>query len=130
MPSAVAHVDRIAYWAGRTPAVHPIRCDHGVHPLFKGITMKHAYRTAIALATMALAAQASAQVTFYEREGFEGRSFTTERRVGNFERFGFNDRASSAVVRGNRWEICDEARIEGTAWCCAPVDTPPWLRWA
>ncbi len=55
----------------------------------------------------------AAQVTFYEREGFQGRSFTTERPVANFERFGFNDRASSVVVVGQRWEVCEEARFGG-----------------
>ncbi len=55
----------------------------------------------------------AAQVTFYEREGFQGRTFTTDRRVGDFERFGFNDRASSVVVVGNPWEVCDDARFGG-----------------
>ena len=60
-----------------------------------------------------VAAQASAQVTFYEREAFQGRTFTTEQQVGNLERFGFNDRASSVVVVGERWEVCDEIRFSG-----------------
>ena len=58
-------------------------------------------------------APADAQVTFYEQEGFRGRSFTTEKRVGNFQRFGFNDRASSAEVRGERWEVCDAVGFRG-----------------
>lgn len=70
-------------------------------------------RGALALATAAIATQATAQVTFYEREGFAGRSFTTQRQVGNFERYGFNDRASSVVVLGNRWEVCEDVRFSG-----------------
>lgn len=62
---------------------------------------------------MALATQAAAQVTFYERKGFEGRSFTTEKQIGNFARHGFNDRASSVVVLGDRWEVCEDARFSG-----------------
>lgn len=58
-------------------------------------------------------APADAQVTFYEQEGFRGRSFTTERRVGNFGRFGFNDRASSAEVRSERWEACEAIGFRG-----------------
>jgi hypothetical protein len=54
-----------------------------------------------------------ASITFYGREGFVGRSFQTERQVGNLERFGFNDRASSAVVRGDSWEVCDDVRFSG-----------------
>jgi uncharacterized protein YcfJ len=60
-----------------------------------------------------IAFQAAAQITFYEGEGFRGRSFTTDRRVGNFERFGFNDRASSVVVDRGRWEVCEGERFEG-----------------
>jgi hypothetical protein len=56
---------------------------------------------------------ASAQITFYETEGFGGRSFTATGEIGNFERFGFNDRASSAVVTGDRWEVCDNQRFNG-----------------
>ena len=58
-------------------------------------------------------AQAAAQITFYEGEGFRGRSFTTDKRVWNFERFGFSDRASSVVVDRGRWEACEEPRFEG-----------------
>ena len=55
-------------------------------------------KTALAVAGVAIAAQAAAQVTFYENESFQGRSFTTKKQIGNFERYGFNDRASSVVV--------------------------------
>ena len=54
-----------------------------------------------------------AQITFYEGEGFRGRTFTTNRDVVNFERVGFNDRASSVVVDRGRWEVCEDARFEG-----------------
>lgn len=70
-------------------------------------------RNALAVAGVTLATQAMAQVTFYEREGFTGQSFTTEQRIGDFERFGFNDRASSVIVAGNRWEVCEDARFRG-----------------
>ena len=65
-----------------------------------------------ALALLA-AAHASAQVTFYENEGFRGRTFSVNRQIGNFERFGFNDRASSVIVDRGRWEVCTDARFEG-----------------
>ncbi len=70
-------------------------------------------RSALAAAAVAVATPAAAQVTFYEHEGFEGRSFTTTKEVRNFGRSGFNDRASSAVVRGNPWEICGDFRFSG-----------------
>jgi len=70
-------------------------------------------RNALAVVGVAIATQASAQVTFYERQGFEGQSFSTERRIGNFERYGFNDRASSVMVDGGRWEVCEDAWFRG-----------------
>jgi uncharacterized protein YcfJ len=70
-------------------------------------------KNAMALAVVVVATQAGAQVTFYENDGFQGRSFTTERQVGNFARFGFNDRASSAIVIGDRREVCEDAQFSG-----------------
>jgi uncharacterized protein YcfJ len=70
-------------------------------------------KCALAVATVAMAAQAGAQVIFHEREGFQGRTFTTERPVRNFERYGFNDRASSVVVLRDRWEVCSDAQFSG-----------------
>lgn len=75
--------------------------------------MNTVMRNALAMAAVAMSAQAAAEVTFYEREGFQGRSFTTDKQVENFQRFGFNDRASSAVVVGDRWEVCEDSRFGG-----------------
>ena len=70
-------------------------------------------KTAIAIATIGLAATATAQVTFYEGDGFQGRAFTVDGTVVNFERTGFNDRARSVVVNGGAWEVCEHAQFEG-----------------
>jgi uncharacterized protein YcfJ len=58
-------------------------------------------------------APVAAQVTFYENEGFGGRSFTTDRPLENFQRENFNDRASSVVVAGSPWEVCEDVRFSG-----------------
>src|SRR5512140_377755 len=76
-------------------------------------TMNRLLKNALAVAALAIAAHATAQVTFYQDEDFRGQSFTAERDVDNFQRFGFNDRASSVVVQGERWEVCQDARFEG-----------------
>ena len=68
---------------------------------------------AAGLAAAAAATLAAAQVTFYEGEGFRGRVFTADREVRDFERWGFNDRASSAIVDRGRWEVCEDARFSG-----------------
>ena len=70
-------------------------------------------KTALGVSALLLTANAVAQITFYEGEGFRGRSFTTDTRVGNMDRSGFNDRASSVVVDRGRWEVCEDARFEG-----------------
>jgi uncharacterized protein YcfJ len=70
-------------------------------------------KSVLAIAGMAIATQALSQVTFYEREDFAGRTFTTQKQVGNFERYGFNDRASSVVVDKGQWEVCADAGFNG-----------------
>ena len=54
-----------------------------------------------------------AQVVFYENENFQGRTFTAQNQIDDFTRFGFNDRASSVVVIGDRWEACENIRFGG-----------------
>ncbi len=75
--------------------------------------MNKLLKNTLAVAALAIAAPVVAQVTFYEREGFAGRSFTTRQQIGNFERYGFNDRASSVIVARDRWEVCEDARFDG-----------------
>ncbi len=70
-------------------------------------------KSTLVVAGMAMATHATAQVTFYEGEGYAGQSFTTQKQIGDFARHGFNDRASSVVVLRDRWEICEEARFGG-----------------
>ena len=75
--------------------------------------MKSVLKKVLMVAALAVSTHAAAQITFYEREGFEGRSFTTENQINNLEQSGFNDRASSVVVLRGRWEICEDARFSG-----------------
>lgn len=70
-------------------------------------------KAAVAAATVLMATQAAAQITFYEGEGFRGRAFTTAKRVDNFARIGYNDRASSVVVDRGNWEVCTDADFRG-----------------
>ena len=76
-------------------------------------TIRTHLKTLLALAGLAVAAQAAAQVTFYEEENFRGQSFLTEGQVRNFARDGFNDRASSVEVATKRWEVCENSRFTG-----------------
>ena len=76
---------------------------------------------AIALACGILAASfAWSDATFYEHDDFRGRSFTVTDRVDDFARFGFNDRASSAVVRRGSYQICEHSEFRGRCVTLAP----------
>ena len=75
--------------------------------------MNPVLKNALAVAAAVSATHAVAQVTFYGHDGFEGRSFTIQRQVGDLERYGFNDRASSVVVLNDRWEVCADAHYSG-----------------
>ena len=70
-------------------------------------------KSAVAAAALTVAGHAVAQVTFYENDNYQGRSFTTQQPVGDLERFGFNERASSVLVLGERWEACEDVRYGG-----------------
>jgi hypothetical protein len=75
--------------------------------------MNTVLKSALAMAALAMTTHAAAQAVFYEHDGFTGRSFTTEKHVGDFARIGFNDRASSIVVLRDRWEVCEDAGFKG-----------------
>jgi uncharacterized protein YcfJ len=79
----------------------------------KSRAMSTTTRHLVGLAAIAFAAHASAQVTFYSGEGFRGPTFQANSKVWNLERFGFNDRASSAIVEHGRWEVCEDAGFRG-----------------
>ena len=70
-------------------------------------------KSVIGASAVILATQAMAQITFYEGEGFRGGAFTTKYKVDNFQREGFNDRASSVIVDSGRWEVCEDWRFKG-----------------
>jgi uncharacterized protein YcfJ len=77
-----------------------------------------------ATTALAFAAQASAQVSLFEQDGFQGRSFSTQQRAANLDRSGLNDRASSVIVTGPRWQVCDEARFQGRCTVFRPGQYP------
>lgn len=75
--------------------------------------MHRKLKSALLTATVLLAGPVSAEVTFYEHSNFEGRAFTTQHRVEDFRRFGFNDRVSSVVVTNQPWEVCEHVEFGG-----------------
>src|SRR3954471_3634774 len=75
--------------------------------------MKRTLIHVLSVAGVIASTHAAANITFYENEGFRGRAFTADKPVGNFERVGFNDMASSVIVDHGRWEVCEDAGFHG-----------------
>ncbi|MFO1502793.1 MAG: beta/gamma crystallin-related protein [Steroidobacteraceae bacterium] len=75
--------------------------------------MNNCHRALLSLCLLLPAASALAQVTFYEREDFRGRAFSISGQQADFGRTGFNNRASSAIVDGGRWEVCEGVGFRG-----------------
>jgi Beta/Gamma crystallin len=86
--------------------------------------MKAIWKGLAAVAGLALAMQAGAQVTFYSGEGFHGRSLTVDRPMRDLDRTDFNDRASSVVVQNGRWQVCEDAYFEGRCVILRPGEYP------
>ena len=72
----------------------------------------------------ARAGQVQPMITFYENDSYGGRSFSTRNEVDNFQRNGFNDRASSAVVQGEGWEVCEAQGYAGRCMVLRPGNYP------
>jgi hypothetical protein len=70
------------------------------------------------LAVAALSAIASSafagEITLYQNRDFRGDSLTLRRPAPNLEQTGFNDSASSVVVREGVWEVCSDPFYGGT----------------
>ena len=72
--------------------------------------MKLTTKLAALAATCLFAAQAMAQITFYEHENYRGRGLTYNGPIASLEKF---DRAGSVVVDRGRWEVCERPNFEG-----------------
>ena len=71
-------------------------------------------RCMLGLGLIAFALAASAQeIVLYQNENFTGPRFSANNSVTNLADVGFNDRASSAVVRGGSWQLCSDAYFRG-----------------
>ena len=76
--------------------------------------MKTFLKSALTVSALLAASHAAAaQITLYEGEGFRGRAYTSAKSVANMDRSGLNDRTSSVVVEGGRWEVCEHANFRG-----------------
>lgn len=79
---------------------------------------------AFAIATALFAPLAAGQVTLYQNERFHGPTFVTNNPIGNLDRYGFNDRASSAIVQGGSWQVCEDSNFRGYCLVLRPGQYP------
>jgi len=79
---------------------------------------------ASALPALAQPPEAGAEITLFGREDFQGGSFSTHVPVPNLERHEFSDRASSAIVRAGRFEICENRGFAGRCMVLRPGQYP------
>lgn len=86
--------------------------------------MKTTLPAVLGLTALLSAPLAGAQVTFYEHEGLRGRVFAANGTIDNFQRHGFNDRASSVIVDRGRWELCEDAYFGGQCVLLQPGQYP------
>jgi len=75
--------------------------------------MKTYALAALAIITALFTPVAPAQVTLYQQESFHGPTFSTNNPISNLDRYGFNDRASSAIVEHGTWEVCEDSEFRG-----------------
>lgn len=86
--------------------------------------MSFSLKAAMGVAGLAIATTAAAQVTLYSRDDFHGEQFTANGTIRNFDRTGFNDRASSAIVDGGNWQVCSDAYFHGHCVVLQPGEYP------
>ncbi|MYN05341.1 hypothetical protein GTP41_24900 [Pseudoduganella sp. DS3] len=77
--------------------------------------MKNTLTAAFLLASTLLGQAATAgELHLFSREDFRGqRVVIADGAANNFVDFGFNDRASSLVVRSGTWELCEHKNFQG-----------------
>ncbi len=75
--------------------------------------MKRLLAAAALLATFAQAASAG-EITLFTDSDFRGARITLDRDAYNLNDMGFNDRASSIMVRSGVWQVCDDRDFRGT----------------
>ncbi|HTR59440.1 MAG TPA: beta/gamma crystallin-related protein [Casimicrobiaceae bacterium] len=75
--------------------------------------MRHLHWLLGGIVALVATAALAGEITLYQHPGFQGRNITTGDAVPNLARAGFNDMASSVVVRSGIWEVCTDAYFHG-----------------
>jgi uncharacterized protein YcfJ len=81
-------------------------------------------RTLAAAALAAAAGHASAAITLFGHDNFHGPRVTLTQPAPDFRDFNFNDRASSAIVDGEPWEVCQDVGFRSRCAILVPGSYP------
>jgi hypothetical protein len=73
---------------------------------------------------IAIAPAAVADLTLFEHDGYRGREFVVAQEVLDLKRAGFNDTASSVIVRDGRWQLCADSNFRGQCITLEPGEYP------
>jgi len=86
--------------------------------------MRRVRQFTLALLALGGAGTAAAEIVLYENDNYSGRTFRSSNSASNLDDSGFNDRASSAVVRGGSWSLCTDAYFRGRCVTLGPGSYP------
>jgi hypothetical protein len=80
---------------------------------FKNIPLRKILLAAALSVQFGVQAAHAGEMTLFADDRFGGRDVTLRRDTRDMNEVGFNDRASSLVVRSGRWELCADANFRG-----------------
>jgi hypothetical protein len=75
--------------------------------------MSRLLRLSVGALALVASAQAQAEIVLYEKDNYVGRQVRQYIQEANFDRLGFDDKASSVVVRSGNWQLCADADFRG-----------------
>ena len=82
-------------------------------------------RMIVGVGLLALATSvAAAEITLYEHDNFRGRRAVADTYVNDLAHTGYNDFASSIVVRSGVWEACEDPNFQGHCMQLNPGEYP------
>ncbi len=67
----------------------------------------------VAAMLVAASTASAAELTLFENDNFNGQRVVADDAIQNLASSGFNDRASSAIIREGTWQLCDDAYFRG-----------------
>lgn len=89
------------------------------------LKLRHSLAAALFAASFTGTASVAAQeITVYEHDNFTGRRFAANASVADLANTGFNDRASSVVVRSGSWQVCSDQYYRGRCVTLTSGDYP------